>query len=288
MKAIFYKFSIFVMRKIEKMIVRMISCFMIISSIIPVSVNAETKTITSISAPNPSSVNIKKGVAAAALNLPSTLKVVLSDDTTETPAVTWSSDTYNPSAVGDYVFYATLPEGYYALNDGVTLPTLTVTVTDGNRYQITNNPDNPLLSGIEVLDTGADPQKTYWAYCVDDRSIWPTDDTYFGSVNTSENLPQDIADKALQLTRIMYAGSPTYALGLSALLNTNNPLTYGNYTQHAIWTITNPADYDPVRSGNLYPYIKALYEYATTGTLTGEFAKYMDNIKPAAVTADKS
>lgn len=276
------------MRKIEKMIVRMISCFMIISSIITVSVNAETKTIISVSAPNPSSVSIKKGVAASALNLPSSLKVLLSDDTTETPAVTWNSDTYNPSEVGDYVFYASLPAGYYALNEGVTLPSVTVTVTDGNRYQITNNPDTPLESGIELLDTGVDPQKTYWAYCIDPHSVWPTDDTYFGSTNTSENLPQDIADKADQLTRLMFAGYPTGALGLSALLNTNNPLVYGNYTQHAIWTITNPAEYDPVSSGNRYPYIKALYEYATTGTLTGEFAKYLDNIKSAAVTADKS
>ena len=73
-----------------------------------VSVTAENlPTIQSVE--NPADILVTAGTAWEELNLPSQVKVTLSDGTTKEVAVTWSGD-YNADVPGDYNLTGTLTE----------------------------------------------------------------------------------------------------------------------------------------------------------------------------------
>lgn len=119
-------------------------------------------TVTEVS-PLPSSVKtqwVKKGSAP---NLPHSLTV----NGTAVSGVTWtSSPAYDSAKTGTYTFTPALPEGY-ELDEGVTLPTITVKVykpsedDDDDDDKEENKPSNPVIpaptpSGSFVSDTTRD------------------------------------------------------------------------------------------------------------------------------------
>jgi hypothetical protein len=251
------------------------------------AIHADDGTVASIAEPNPSSFNVKKDVKAENLNLPSSLTIEINGKE-ESAAVSWTSKDYAPAEEGTYTFISAFKNAEYKLAEGVTMPSIKVTVTDETRYQIVFNFG---LSGLQLLDT--ETNHSYYTYCIDPHLSWPsTENSYFGSSagNQSENeLPADVSAVSDELTRLLFAGYPTDALGLSDLLNTNLSSTYSYYTQLAIWAVTNPGEtrysIDQYKSS---PYIMALYEYAMTGTLSGEYAGYLNNLKASSVTADQT
>ncbi len=123
---------------------------------------AKPVTVTTVS-PLSSSVKMQWVKKGSAPNLPRTLTVNGKD----VSGVTWtSSPTYDSAKTGTYTFTAALPEGY-ELNEGVTLPTITVTVykpsddDDDDDDKEENKPLNPVIpaptpSGSFVSDTTRD------------------------------------------------------------------------------------------------------------------------------------
>ena len=156
-----------------------------------------------------------------------------------------------------------------------------------NRYKIVQN-TYVAQAGVLVLDTLT--QDFYWAYCIDPRLQWPFTGMGTDQAETADNLPADLAGAKDALARLLYAGYPGDALGLSALDDSPYATGYGWLTQQVVWAILYPdVDSGAHNIANLamYPYAMALYAYAETGTLTGPYAPYLANAQiPPVLTSD--
>jgi hypothetical protein len=266
-----------------------LALFMIFSGSIfqAAAVHADDGIVASIAEPNPASFSVKKNVEAENLNLPSSLTIEINGKE-KSAAVSWTSRDYAPAEEGTYTFTSAFQNADYKLAEGVTMPSIKVTVTDEIRYQIVSNLG---LSGLQLLDTKTN--HSYYTYCLDPHLSWPsTENSYFGSSagNLSENeLPADVSAVSDELTRLLFAGYPTDALGLSDLPETKSAGYYAYCTQAVIWAVMCPDDETVnIDKSKNSPYAMALYEYAMTGTLSGEYAGYLNNLRVSSVTADQT
>lgn len=272
---------------VQRTLCIVLALFMIFSGSIfqSAAVHADENIITSIAGPTPASFYIKQNVQAENLNLPSSLTVQINGKE-ESAAVSWNSSDYAPAEKGTYTFTSAFKNTAYKLAEDVTMPAIKVTVTDETRYQIVSNWG---YAGLKLLNT--ETSKSYFTYCVDPHLSWPsTENSYFGSSagNLSANeLPSDVSAVSDELTRLLFAAYPTDALGLSDLLGAESLAEYGYYTQTAIWAVMYPDDatvnINQIKNSS---YAMALYEYAMTGTLSGKYAGYLNNLKASSVTAD--
>lgn len=131
-------------------------------------------------------------------------------------------------------------------------------------------------SGCWMLDTLTG--RRFYTYCVDPDNPYPGE-----GVEYDHEVPDSFSDETRkQLARILYAGYPNDKLHLSELMHSTPQsntyeMTGGFWTQMLVWAIVEPdnPNYQGVIESS--DYTKALYEYAATGTLTGEFAPYLEN-----------
>ena len=104
----------------------------------------------------------------------------------EIAGVTWAAEPeYDPNIPGSYTFTAALPEGY-ALAEGVTLPTITVTVEEAQAPE----PQPPVNNGADLLATTEnvsyiDPIKNPTEQTCNSATVVIADDTTWGNDNNA-------------------------------------------------------------------------------------------------------
>ncbi|MDO4543801.1 MAG: thioester domain-containing protein [Clostridia bacterium] len=147
-------------------------------------------------------------------------------------------------------------------------------------YTIEMQPGLWFSSGVWVVDNAT--LDRFYSYCVDLHKIYPQEGDEYNSNDPSQGDSSDIEAIKTQLARVLHAGYPSDALGLSALVD-GDALQAAYFTQNVIWAFT---DYEYVTPASMqsHPYTAALYEYANTGTLTGDYASYLANLDTVEIT----
>lgn len=117
-----------------------LSMLMIFSTMQTTYINAENNTVKKITAFNSITEKyvVEKGTSQDSIGLPSSLSATVNitdnsnntTSSTESLAVIWKGDNYNALTAGTYSFNSTLNDGSYALESGVVMPQVTVTVED--------------------------------------------------------------------------------------------------------------------------------------------------------------
>lgn len=285
---------------------------LMVVSFMPVNIFASVnsnETVVAIASPEQTYYIANNGQSLTEIGVPTTLKATITTPSTtvggtattrqENIEINWVG-TYDPNTSGTYILNCRLKDTSIKTSLG-SLPRIYVVVSS-NRYLVTGNDPQ---QGLLITDT--QEQQTFYSYCVDHLKTWVETDK--SDIYDNIGIDGDIDAKKVELARVLYAGYPNDALGLSALYNASNPKSYGEETQKVVWAIVKPNDDDlpndgtgtgltakynyaknAVNSGTdaaaLYKY--ALYEYATNGGVITEtdLKQYLSNVTDAVVTSD--